>query len=307
MELLNSARWLKGRVISRWKRRNWIPAWTSPEEQAYLSNYSERDYSGRGEIIDLGCLLGATTMSLAKGLRLNAAVSGKAGRIHAYDLFQWEESFSELPGGFSHRYKPGDDFLPEFQARIVKFADLIEVHAGDLTKTGWCGDPIEFLLVDANKSWDLCEHIGKTFYPHLLARDSFVFDQDFKHYYTPWVHILNFRIRSFLEAYDALAGTCSFVFRSVASLDPAMVPSAAEMKGISSEELDEVYEFSLSLIPNGSGWERANVMASKVMFYVHLDRFAEARSVYDAVVGAGFTLDSDLKTCAQLLARSEAR
>ncbi|MCW5733942.1 MAG: hypothetical protein KIS73_07450 [Enhydrobacter sp.] len=307
MGLLNSVRGLKARAISKWKQRNWIPAWTSPEEQAYLVKYAERDYLGRGEIVDLGCLLGATTISLAKGLRHNSVVSAKTGRIHAYDLFRWEDSFSELPGGFSSHYRPGEDFLPDFQSRIVEFADLIKIYPGDLTKVGWCGDAIEFLLVDANKSWDLCEFIGKNFHPHLLTRRSFVFDQDFKHYYTPWVHILNFRIRAFLEAYDELAGTCSFVFKSTAALDPAMVPSAQEMRTISDDELDEVYRFSLSLIPNGSGWERANIMASKVMFYIHLDRAAEAQSAYEAALRAGFTVDSDLKKVARLLTRSETR
>lgn len=302
LEALDLARRWKRRVVSKWRHRTWIPAWTSPEEQSYLTNYAARAYTGAGEIIDLGCLLGATTMALAKGLQSNGSVLSKAGRIHAYDRFQWEEVFRMLPGGFARQYEPGESFRGEFESRTSKFAEFIKSYPGDIAEIGWHGDLIEFLLVDANKSWELCEFIGKGFYPHLLAGSSYIFEQDFKHYYTPWVHILGYRLRPVLLPYCEMAGTCSMVFKPIKSIDPATVPSVEEMKGVSTEELDEVYEHSLSLVRNGSAWERANVMASKVMFYIHQDRMAEAREVFDAVKAKGFTVDSDLKVCGRLLA-----
>jgi hypothetical protein len=302
LEVVDLARRWKRRVVSKWQHRNWIPAWTSPEEQSYLTDYTAQDYRGAGEIVDLGCLLGATTISLGKGLQSNASVSTKSGRIHAYDRFLWEDSFSALPGGFARHYEPGESILGEFESRTSAFAEFIKAYPGDITEIGWHGDPIEFLLVDANKSWELCEAIGKKFYPHLLVGNSFVFEQDFKHYYTPWVHILNYRLRSVLLPHSEMVGTCSVVFRPVKPVDPAAVPSVAEMKAVGKEELDDVYRLSLSLVRNGSAWERANVMASKVMFYMHNNRMAEAREVFEAVMVEGFTIDSDLKVCERLLA-----
>ena len=307
LEVLDLARRWKRRIVTKWRQRTWIPAWTSPEEQGYLTKYAARDYTGTGEIIDLGCLLGATTIALARGLQVNGSVSNKAGRIHAYDRFQWEEVFGTLPGGFARRYEPGESFLGEFEARISKLARFIKSYPGDITEIGWRGDPIEFLLVDANKSWALCEFIGRRFYPHLLAGSSYIFEQDFKHYYTPWVHILGYRLRSVLLPYCEMAGTCSMVFKPTKAIDPAMVPSVEEMKAVSPEELDEVFDLSLSLVRSGSTWERANVMASKVMFYIHQDRMAEAREVFDAVKAKGFTIDSDLNVCGRLLAEESTQ
>ena len=197
--------------------------------------------------------------------------------------------------------KPGDSFLQEFESRISRFAGFITTHPGDITKIGWSGVPIEFLLVDANKSWQLSEYIGKVFYPHLIVGKSLIFEQDFKHYFTPWLHILHYRLRDFLSPYLDLAGTCSVVFQAVKSIDPTIVPSAEEMKAISSEELDEVYEYSMAVISDRKGWEASNIMASKVMFYLHENRQAEARTVLDAVLAQGFTMDSDLAVCCRFL------
>src|ERR1700684_1253803 len=42
-------------------------------EIEYLRSYARADYSGSGEIVDLGCWLGATTISLSQGLEKNPA------------------------------------------------------------------------------------------------------------------------------------------------------------------------------------------------------------------------------------------
>lgn len=42
-------------------------------------------------------------------------------------------------------------------------------------------------------------------------------------------------------------------------------------------------------------------MAAKAMFYMHLARMTVARDVRDAALAEGFTIESGLKLCAQLL------
>ncbi len=64
-----------------------IEGLTTKWEQGYLQWYCQNKYSGRGEIVDLGCYLGASTISEAKGLDKNPQVELKDGRIHAYDIF----------------------------------------------------------------------------------------------------------------------------------------------------------------------------------------------------------------------------
>jgi hypothetical protein len=280
--------------------QEWIPAWTSPGEQRYLAQYAKSEYSGAGEIVDLGCLLGATTVSLAKGLQSNAAVSNKAGRIHAYDLFEWHPSMEGFPVK-PRAYKVGESFLAEFKSAISRFAGYVKIYPGDIINIGWHGGPIEFLLVDADKSWQLAEFIGKVFYPHLIVSKSSIFEQDFKHWFTPWIHIMNYRLRNHLSPHD-LADMCTVVFQVKKSIDPSIIPSAQEMKAISKEELDEVYKYSLAVISDQTAaWPKSNIIASKVMFYLHQNRRAEARAVFDDALAQGCTIDSDLTICRRIL------
>jgi hypothetical protein len=59
-------------------------------ERSYLQTYAENTYSGRGEVVDLGCWLGSSTIPLAVGLQHNSAIAAKENRIHAYDIFIWQ-------------------------------------------------------------------------------------------------------------------------------------------------------------------------------------------------------------------------
>src|SRR5712691_11734694 len=87
---------------------------TSRQEQHWLRTYAAQSYRGTGAIVDLGCFLGATTISLAEGLALNS--SARQQQIHAYDLFIWDERFElwakgkEVEGCFT----VDGSFLPEF-------------------------------------------------------------------------------------------------------------------------------------------------------------------------------------------------
>src|SRR5687768_8016221 len=81
---------------------------TSIEEQNYFRRYTQDIYSGVGEIVDLGCWLGSTTIPLAQGLRKNYKISTKGKRIHAYDLFVWETWMNSHMDGCQKKYSPGE-------------------------------------------------------------------------------------------------------------------------------------------------------------------------------------------------------
>lgn len=78
---------------------------TSSEEQNYFKRYAQDIYSGVGEIVDLGCWLGSTTIPLAQGLRENFNMSTKGKRIHAYDLFVWEKWMNPYRAGCRKEYR----------------------------------------------------------------------------------------------------------------------------------------------------------------------------------------------------------
>ena len=262
-------------------------------EQRYFRTYAREQYRGVGEIVDLGCLLGSTTIPLASGLAQSARVDRKHARIHAYDLFEWYPWMSSL--SFGRTYEPAESFLDEFKRRTARHADLIKIYPGDVQTIGWHRAPIEFLLVDLSKSFELCDYIYRIFFPHLIVGESLVLEQDYKHFYTPWLHLLHYRLRNHFALHANIDG-CSVVFRTVKRVDPASMPMT-DLKMASEAELDEAYSYSLSLIGSGKGWQQANIVASRVMFYLHLGRVHEARAAFDRFVAEGYTLSSDLTVC----------
>jgi hypothetical protein len=133
---LSFGRRLAARAYHKWRRRNLVPGWTSFGEQEYFRNYARNCYAGIGEIVDLGCLLGSTTIPLAVGLAQNRRVRNKASRIHAYDLFEWYPWMADPKLGFKRTYAPGEGFLEEFKERIAKYVQEIVVYPGDLMQIG---------------------------------------------------------------------------------------------------------------------------------------------------------------------------
>src|SRR5262249_37872901 len=155
------------------------------------SNCAAEDFKGVGAVVDLGCWLGSTTISLARGLDRNPRPNVRTSQVHAYDRFIWEEWMEErypFPG--SKLLHPGDSFLDEFQRRTSEVAKRIRVYPGDLLRAEWNGGPIELLLVDAMKSWDLANAIVHVFFPKLIPGRSLILHQDFIHYYVSWIHLL---------------------------------------------------------------------------------------------------------------------
>jgi hypothetical protein len=181
--------WYGGRLIGM----------TSLAEQKFYTECAAMLSGAKGAIVDLGCWMCSTAISLAKGLRPH----GEAGRctpsrVYAFDRFVWEAWMDRYLPIVSRNYLPGDSFLPEAQRRIKPYSDLIELVEGDLTTYVWQGGPIKLLLVDAMKSWQLAQAITSSFYPS-LREGSVLIHQDFKHYWTQWIHIVLYRLRYYFR------------------------------------------------------------------------------------------------------------
>jgi hypothetical protein len=273
---------------------------TSINEQNYFRRYAQDMYSGAGEIVDLGCWLGSTTIPLAQGLRRNFNISTKGKHIHAYDLFVWEEYMNSLMDGCRKKYSPGDNFLDEYKSRIRNYSDLIKIYPGDLQQIGWIGKPIEFLLVDAMKSWKTAQYVVEHFYPSLLPEKSLLLHQDFKHYYTSWIHLIQYRLRDYFKFEMDIPKSSSVVFRLKKRVD-CDLKWCADLKSFSVDEVDEAFNYSISLV----GGKPSNIAAAKVMYFVHLNRIAEAKRVLDDFIQEGFSEKSELGVCKKILATTE--
>lgn len=250
---------------------------TSVQEQVFLQDYAHNEYSGKGEIIDLGCWLGSATISLAKGLEKNLKVTVKNKRIHAYDLFIWAPSYMDrcVKGtSLEGKYKQGDSFLDEFVRRISPWSHSIVVYPGDVVKIGWNQRPIEYLFVDAMKSWELTKSIFLNFYPHLIPMTSLVHYNDFAHFYTAWIHLLIYKLRPYFKHHCNLYQAAVFQYVNPLSIDTLLLDQDTPFSIFSYEDIERAFEYSLEIVTEEL---RPNIAAAKVMAFIHWGDLEQAK------------------------------
>lgn len=271
---------------------------TTNSEQKYLENYTRKIYSGAGEIVDLGCWLGSTCIPLAKGLSQRHDILTKENRkIHAYDLFIWKDWMGDSICG--HRKFDGEFFLNEFMEQIKPWASLIETHVGDLEKASWDKGKIECLVIDAMKSWDLANVVIHNFFPYLIPGCSHIIHMDFKHFYTSWIHLLNFRFRNCFELVNNIDSSGSIVLKYIEPMAPELIRADYSFESFSDEEIDDAFDYSLSLVPTN---EKVNVVAAKIMTYIHMNRIDKAKKELNKYLEKGLAPEADLKIVVDRLA-----
>ncbi|MBF6571008.1 MAG: class I SAM-dependent methyltransferase [Candidatus Binataceae bacterium] len=200
------------------------------EERKLLYHLARNTYSGEGAVVELGAFCGASTCCLAAGLRDNPRAAGH--HVHSYDSFIASEPYLvEFIGAeFGATIETGQSFAAIFRRATAQFADLIEVHAGDLLEQRWpAAMPIEILFVDVAKTLALSGKVLGEFFAHLIPGKSLVVHQDFYHptaFYLPVV-------MDFLMDYFSIIETgrdSSVVFRLEAAIPSDKLHSASLYK-----------------------------------------------------------------------------
>jgi len=244
-------------------------------ESEWFRTYAANTYSGAGAIVDLGCFVGSTTISLAQGLRANRAA--ETAKIHACDCFLWEDWMHRWwkEKGLAPPELEADSFLPEFLKRTSPWKDQIIVHREDLAVSRWDGGPIEFLLIDVMKTAEVAAAITRNFFGFLIPGKSYIAHQDFAHWLTSWITVLQFRLRdSFAVAADVpMSGTVVFHYQKAFS--PEAVGDLS-MTSVTAEEIEAAFDYSLGLV---SDHKKPNIIASKAMAYLHRGDVDRARKV----------------------------
>jgi len=161
------------------------------EERKLLYELVRNTYTGEGAVVELGAFCGASTCCLAAGLRDNPRAIGH--RVHSYDCFIANEPYlvEFIRTQFGEALELGQSFAATFRRATAEFADVIEIHAGDLLDQTWpSGAPIEILFVDVAKTLALSGKVLTEFFAHLIPGQSLVIHQDFYHptaFYLPVV------------------------------------------------------------------------------------------------------------------------
>ena len=243
---------------------------TCGSEQTFCRNYARELYTGGGEIVDLGCWLGATTVSFAKGLRRNPRLTSekRRKRIHSYDLFRWHPTMDREVRGtpLVGKYREGDSFLPEFEKRTAEWSDYFQVNAGDVKAHPWTGGPIEMLFVDSMKWPDTAASIVKNFYPHLVPGTSLVAHQDLGDFFTGWIHLIQYRLRDYFEFFQEVKKSSTVVFKLKSAIPPELLGQDCFFEHADPGEIKAAFDYSESLISPGM---QERLAAARAMAHLH--------------------------------------
>lgn len=251
----------------------------------YCFRYASQQYSGKGELVDLGSWLGATVVPLCEGLRANPLFSDQHHHVHCYDAFVWYEnmtkSITSYPEAVSG-YKVGDFFVDSFCTITQTHKELIVIHQTDLATASWETKPIEYLMIDAMKNWEIARNIVINFYPFVVAGAGIVIHEDFCHYYTSWIHLIQYKLKDFFEPVDDMNGSSAKAFRCVKPLNKAVLEKIIpqHFDEFSETEIFEAFDYSLDLV---LWYNKPPILAAKAMAFRHKGDYAAAKKCLLAI------------------------
>jgi SAM-dependent methyltransferase len=239
-----------------------VPTMLVPDELRLLHHLAEDYYSGMGVIVDGGSFLGGSTVALADGLRRNPQRWRRREErvIHSFDRFEVEEWTRGLY--FPHTTMPGASFREQFDGHIAPWADLVEVHAGDILAHTWNGGAIEILFIDLAKHWKVCDWVTWQFFPHLIPGRSIVVQQDYLyHHWVGWLHVT-------MEFYaDYFEYVCDTEVNSVVFLNTKEIPqSVLRRHTVESLTFSEKMELMDRAANRFHGRKRDLILSAKVHF-----------------------------------------
>ena len=243
---------------------------TVRSEQTFCRHFTRDRYTAQGEIVDLGCWMGATTISFSKGLRQTTRLTGEQirKRIHSYDLFRWHPSMEANVQGtpLAGKYREGESFLPEFERRTAQYQEYFTVHPGNLNEHPWKGGPIEMLFIDAMKWSDTAQSIVRGFYPHLIPGVSLVAHQDFAHFYTGWIHLIQYRLRDYFDCDSEVKRSCTVVFKLKQAIPQQLLERDCMLENADLAEINAAFDYSASIVSRD---KQEQIAAARAMTHVH--------------------------------------
>ena len=276
-----------------------VPGMVSSAEAAFYRESAARYVGREGAIVDLGCWLGSTSIALAQGILSHGSKADNGNeKVLGFDTFEWEDW---MPAHVPYcRYEAGDSFLPEARRVVHEHGGgRVELIQADLRLYEWIGGPIKILLVDAMKNENLAVQIPRMFFPSLVP-GSLLIHQDFKHYYTSWIHVLQYRLRQYFRFYRSVrCGTAAF--EVLAPIPRPLIDQATEFTTIPEDETDASFRHSLDLVEPD---ERANIAAAHVMHYVHLKRTDKASRIVELYRPQGFLDKGEFPQALRLLGQT---
>ena len=117
-----------------------------------------------------------------------------------------------------------------------------------MSSIGWFGGPIEFLFVDAMKSWQLTNSIIHDFYPSLIPGISTIVQQDFGNSYVYWIHLITYRLREYFQPIYDIRYSESLCFKYVKQIPESLLQAEYKLSSFSNDEIDAAFDYAKGLV-----------------------------------------------------------
>ena len=274
----------RAEIARQGRIRDRLAGMTTVSERAFFRWSARELFTGSGTIVDLGSGFGSTTAALARGLCANPRPEAAGARIHAFDRFvmePWMEPYAVAAGITG--VVPDGSFLEEFEAALRPWLDRICIHQGNLMDQAWSGEGIELLLIDAMKSWELAGRICSEFYPALLPGNGHLIHQDYSHCFTPWIHLISYRLRDRLVPSEDVRSSETVAFRVARPVDDlSRVPMTRD--SFDEAEVEEAFRYSRSITRRE---KHSGIYGARCMLAVHDGDLERAERLWSGYASAG--------------------
>jgi hypothetical protein len=202
-----------------------IAAMTSEAERACYYRLA-RECAPKGEIVELGAWLGASTAFIAAGIR----DSGIGRKAHVYDQFISKPGHIEKVRAFYDKRgidrAPVGPSLEAFKDNLGPLLSYVEPHQGKIEGMRWDRGPISLLVTDAPKRVPAISAVLMAL-RDALQPGAIMAWQDFCHFPSYEIPACLYRLRHHLEFVEAVVPGTTLVFRVKSQWNLAEVTKAA--------------------------------------------------------------------------------
>ena len=246
-----------------------IPTMLLQSERQLLFSIARDYFRNEGSIIDAGCFLGGSTLSLGRGLQENSLFKSapRENVITSYDRFVIEPW---TIGRYFPEGTPLDhSFLPTFRSNVSALGDIVDVRAGDILESGGPPDgTIEILFIDVAKTMQVNDYIAEHFFPALAPGHSLVIQQDYVFSaWNGWIHVT---MEYFSEHFEIIDSTES---NSVVFLYTKPIPPERLRKVVGRMSRSQMTDLQDRAIARFTGEKREKLLQARDHFQSLLDKW----------------------------------
>jgi hypothetical protein len=188
-----------------------IPAMTTDAERGAYYRLAKQ-CAGKGEIIELGAWLGASTAAIAQGIR----DSGTDAKVHVFDRFQTGGNHAEkIAEWYAERglpLVPAGDCFEDFKKNLGELISFVDVKRGEISAIKWGSEPIALLVTDAPKRVPEISTV-LTALKDGLQEGALMAWQDFAHFPSYGIPACLYRLKEKVKFVEAIVPGTTMIFR----------------------------------------------------------------------------------------------